>query len=129
MLTNQSMYTISVILYYLEHLSRTNLKKTQYAGTVQFFHSCSNRKMVPIMIKNSKYRIHGNIYQSRNHKNYTTVTLTLLKIYSRDTMITVLAKVITSDLWSLAKSHKVNCPVIYSYNQEWLLLKYIYYKL
>ena len=39
--------------------------------------------MVTTMIKNSKYRIHGNIHQG------TTVTLTLLLIYSRDTMVTV----------------------------------------
>lgn len=47
------------------------------------------RKMITTWIKNSKYRIHGNIPQSRNFKNYTTVTLTLLIIYSRDTMVTV----------------------------------------
>ena len=25
-------------------MSKTNLKKTQYEGTVQFFHSCSDKK-------------------------------------------------------------------------------------
>ena len=44
------------------------------------------RKMTTIRIKNSKYKIHGNIHQGRNFKNYTTVTLILLIIYSRDTV-------------------------------------------
>ena len=47
------------------------------------------RKMITTRIKNSNYRIHGNIPQGSNFKNYTTVTLTLLIIYSRDRMVTL----------------------------------------
>lgn len=66
-------------------MSKTNLKKTQYEGTTP----AVIRKMITTRIKNSKYGIHGNIPQGRNFKNYTTVTLTQLIIYSRDTMVTV----------------------------------------
>ena len=45
--------------------------------------------MITTRIKNSKYKIQGNIPQGRSFKNYTIVTLTLLIIYSRDTMVTV----------------------------------------
>ena len=45
--------------------------------------------MIATRIKNSKYRIHGNKHHGRNFKNYTTVTLPLLIIYSTDTMVTV----------------------------------------